>query len=326
MNFEDYSFKSESNKTADRCILCGQEIAVFKKNVFDTRFGIEGYSNILQCGSCGLIQLLSSRTSDELKSLYETYYNFGGNKDGLYAEIRNAFFASSLYRLWMVVDGDLCFHSRRGNGRLLDLGCNEGQGLHIYNKNGFTAEGLEVNERAAGEAKKRGFRVFTDPLEAFEPEKSYDVVVLSHVLEHSVKPEEMLANVARILKPDGQAWISCPNAKSLQRNIFGRYWINWHIPFHITFFSVTTLKNLLNSTGFETIKIKFATPGLWIAQSLIATLFAKKGRKNYALRSPILLGLLMFFIRTILFPLLWFGNFLGRGDCLVIEARKKQAI
>jgi hypothetical protein len=86
------------------------------------------------------------------------------------------------------------------------------------------------------------------------------------------------------------------------------------------------LKSLLNITGFEVIKIKCATPGLWIAQSVISTLFAKKGRKNYAQRSTILLGLLMFFVRIILFPLLWLGNLLGRGDCLIIEAKKKQTI
>jgi hypothetical protein len=60
-----------------------------------------------------------------------------------------------------------------------------------------------------------------------------------------------------------------------------------------------------------------------MAQSLVALLFAKKGRKNYALRSPILIGFLMPFVRSIFFPFLWFGNLLGRADCLTIEARKK---
>ena len=223
----------------------------------------------------------------------------------------------------MAIDGDICFHSRRGNGRLLDIGCNEGQGLQIYKQNGFMAEGLELNDRAASEAGKRGFRVFTDSLEAFQPEQLYDVVVLSHVLEHSLNPKEMLTHVARILKPDGQVWISCPNIESWQQNIFGRYWINWHVPFHVTFFSAATLRCLLNDTEFEVIKTKYASPGLWVAQSIIASLFAKKGRKNYAQRSPILLGSLILFVRFVFFPFLWLGNLLGRGDCIAIEARKK---
>jgi len=99
------------------------------------------------------------------------------------------------------------------------------------------------------EAGKRGFRVFTDSLETFHPEQLYDVVILSHVLEHSLKPKEMLTHVARILNPDGEVWISCPNIKSWQQDIFGRYWINWHVPFHITFFSAATLKFLLNDSA-----------------------------------------------------------------------------
>ena len=126
----------------------------------------------------------------------------------------------------MAIDGDICFHSRRGSGRLLDIGCNEGQGLQIYKQNGFMAEGLELNERTAAEARKRGFRVFTDSLETFHPEQLYDVVVLSQVLEHSVNPKEMLTHVARILKLDGQVWISCPNVENWQRDVFGRYWLN----------------------------------------------------------------------------------------------------
>ena len=88
------------------------------------------------------------------------------------------------------------------------------------------AEGLQLNDRAASEARKRGFRVFTNSLETFHPEQSYDVVVLSRVLEHSLKPKEMLTHVIRILKPDGQVWISCPNVESWQRDVFGRYWLN----------------------------------------------------------------------------------------------------
>jgi len=271
MNSEASVVESDSINVLSECLLCGQETAIFREDVFDTRLGIEGSYNICRCGSCGLIQLLPRLRPDELKSLYETYYNFGGNKEGLYTEFRKAFFASPLYRLWMAIDGDICFHSSRGNGRLLDIGCNEGQGLQIYEQNGFDAEGLELNDRAASEARKRGFRVFTDSLETFHPEQLYDVVVLSHVLEHSVNPREMLAHVTRILKPGGQAWISCPNAESWQRDVFGRYWINWHVPFHITFFSAAILKCILNDTGLEVIKTKFATPSLWVAQSVIAT-------------------------------------------------------
>ena len=111
------------------CLCCGGELSILMERVYDTRFGIEGNFNISRCGSCGLIQLSPCPRPDELKRLYETYYNFGGSKKNLYTKFRRTFLESVFYRLWMAIDGDICFHSRRGNGRLLDIGCNEGRGL-----------------------------------------------------------------------------------------------------------------------------------------------------------------------------------------------------
>jgi len=334
MNFDssqstaNCSFVEEKSrgKVMQDCLFCKEKLSKYRKGIYDTRFGVGGSFDIYKCNACGLVQLCFYPMISDFKDLYETYYNFGGNKKSLYTKFRTAFFNSPLYPLWMFLDGDISFYSQRGRGSLIDVGCNEGRSLRIYRNNGFIVEGLDVNERAATEARKCGFKVYTDYLDNFQPQKLYDVVVLANVLEHSLSPKEMLSNVNRILKPGGQVWISCPNVNSWQRLLFGRYWINWHVPFHITFFSNVTLKSLLNHTGFEVKKIKCATPSLWIAQSIIATLFAKKGKKNNVQRSPILLGFLMLFVRFIFFPLLWLGNLLGRGDCLTIEALKKQAI
>lgn len=117
MNSEDSMAESVSKNTAGGCLFCGQEIAIFKESVFDTRFGIYVSFNICQCVSCGLIQLLPSPSSNELKRLYETYYNFGGSKKSLYTKLRRTFLESVFYRLWMAIDGDIAFHDKKGKGR-----------------------------------------------------------------------------------------------------------------------------------------------------------------------------------------------------------------
>ncbi len=134
------------------------------------------------------------------------------------------------------------FTCRGARGRLLDLGCNEGRGLSLYAANGFAAEGLEINETAAALARQRGFTVYTGTLEEFQPVEPYAVVVLSNVLEHSPDPVAMLAQVRRLLQPGGEVWISCPNAESLWRRVFGRGWVNWHVPYHLWHFSPRTLE------------------------------------------------------------------------------------
>ncbi|MCK5235855.1 MAG: class I SAM-dependent methyltransferase, partial [Deltaproteobacteria bacterium] len=188
-------------------------------------------------------------------------------------------FSSRLYQWWLALDGDVSFHGFKGSGRLLDIGCNEGRGLRIYESNGFYAEGLELNEKAAAEARARGFKVHADMLEEFLPEQSYDTVVMSNVLEHSLQPKEMLKHATRILKPGGQIWVSCPNVDSWLRVLFGRAWINWHVPFHIVHFSEDTLRDMLEDSGFMDITIRQETPAHWFAQSAIAYLFARKGQR-----------------------------------------------
>ena len=303
-----------------RCCICGSKLTIELKDVFDTRFGIESRYDIGRFAICGIEQILPFPSIKDLKDLYETYYNFGGEKDTGYTDFRDYFILSGIYRFWLTVDGDISFHKQKGFGRLLDIGCNEGRGLSIYKKNGFEVEGLELNEQAAAEARRHGFNVYSDPVEQFEQAEGYDVVVLSNVLEHSIDPKRMLYHVFRILKPGGQVWISCPNNRSWLRYLFGRYWINWHVPFHLFHFSRKTIEQLLERCGFEINKIKFATPSHWMTQSLLAAIFSTPDQPTRQLRSPFLVASLMIFCRFTLFPFLWLGNLTGRGDCLIVEA------
>jgi SAM-dependent methyltransferase len=257
-----------------------------------------------------------------LKDLYESHYNFGGERGTRYTRLRERFLFSPLNRFWTRIDGDISFHLRRGSGRLLDIGCNEGRGLRLYARNGFQVTGLELSETAAAVARKTGFAVHTSLLDEFTPATLYDVAVLSNVLEHSLNPREMLREVHRILASSGQVWISTPNSLSWLRSVFGRFWINWHVPFHIAYFSPNSLRNVLAVAGYENIEIRQATPALWVAQSFIARFFAKEGRRNHHLRNPFLTFLLMVLVRTVLFPALWIGNRRGRGDCLLAVATK----
>jgi 2-polyprenyl-3-methyl-5-hydroxy-6-metoxy-1,4-benzoquinol methylase len=304
------------------CFFCGGELRQIGAGLFDTRFGIDGIYGVALCHQCGLEQITPVPTAAELKNLYESHYNFGGEKGTLYTNLRERFLSSALYRLWIRLDGDISFHGRVGKGRLLDVGCNEGRGLKIYAHNGFRAEGLELNETAAVVARRAGFTVHTCGLSDFNPAALYDVVVLSNVLEHSLDPKQMLLDVGRLLKSGGQVWISCPNSRSWLRRTFGSFWINWHVPFHISHFSAETLQKLLMQTGFTPVETAQITPALWVSSSVIARLFAKKGRPTRELRNPILMLALLMVSRLFFFPALWFGNRRSQGDCLLVLAAK----
>ena len=304
------------------CIFCGAVLKLTVTGLYDTRFGSPGVYSVYECVGCGLEQTQPMPSPAELKHLYETYYNFHGITSERYLRWRERFFFSSLNRVWSWVDGDISFYRRRGTGRLLDIGCNEGRGLRIYSHNGFEVEGLELNEFAAASARQCGFTVHSRMIEDFVAERPFNVAVLSNVLEHSLDPARMLRDAHRILAPGGKVWISCPNSKSWLRSLFGRSWVNWHVPFHLVHFSSNTLSALLQETGFDRVEVMHATPAHWVAASLIVRMFGRKGRATRALRNPILSAVLLVLIRFLVFPVLWFGNRKGRGDCLVVIAQK----
>jgi 2-polyprenyl-3-methyl-5-hydroxy-6-metoxy-1,4-benzoquinol methylase len=239
--------------------------------------------------------------------------------------LREKFLSSFLYRLWIRLDGDISFHRRQGGGRLLDIGCNEGRTLKNYAHNGFHAEGAELNENAAAVARAAGFEVYTGPLDDFVPAAPYDVVVLSNVLEHALDPKAMLLSARRLLAEGGQLWISCPNSRSWLRSVFGRSWINWHVPFHISHFSPQTLASLLEQCGLVVAESRQITPALWVAHSVLSRCFARSGRPTRQMRNPALVFALVALSRLLLFPLLNLGNRCGRGDCLITVAKNSEA-
>jgi len=305
------------------CVACGGALTTELDDVFDTRFGIAEAFRIARCARCGLEQTQPRPAPVALAAHYAAHYNYGGEAGTTYTGLRARFLESGLYRLWLALDGDMSFHVRPGHGRLIDIGCNEGRGLSLYARNGFSAvEGLETNPRAAAAARARGFAIHGEALEDFRPAQPYDVAVLANVLEHALDPAAMLRQVARILRPGGEVWISCPNSASWQRRLFGRRWINWHVPFHIVHFTDATLGRTLEAGGFATVEHAQITPALWIAHSTLAALTARRGRPTAMLRRPLPVMGLMALARGVLFPLLWLGNRIGRGDCLIRVARR----
>jgi 2-polyprenyl-3-methyl-5-hydroxy-6-metoxy-1,4-benzoquinol methylase len=304
-------------------MLCGSTLTVTRTGLFDYHFGAAGVFNLATCAGCGLEQTVPRPTEQELVGFYEAHYNLPGKTGSVYKGVREWFFFSWFYKLWSFIDGDPSFYTRRGTGRLLDIGCNEGRGLQMYRRNGFAAEGMEFNTIAATQAERRGFKVYSDRLESFQPPHLYDVVVLANVIEHVLSPEQILKHIRRILRPGGQLWISCPNNQSWSPAVFGNFWVNWHVPYHIAHFSAEILEGLLSKAGFTVRVSQSETPALLVAQSIICKIFAKEGQPTRQLRNPILLAGLMVLVRVFLFPFLFVMHRLGKGDDLVVisEAR-----
>ena len=103
-----------------------------------------------------------------------------------------------------------------GNVRILEIGCGNGDtgALAISEGKCVCYCGVEVYCPAAEVARRKITEVIVGDVENIElpwPSQSFDVLILSEVLEHLVDPWAVLRKLRPLMKPGGQVFASTPN-------------------------------------------------------------------------------------------------------------------
>jgi SAM-dependent methyltransferase len=116
---------------------------------------------------------------------------------------------------------------------------------------GWRVFGLEPNTLAADFAReKRGLDVRQGQLPEPKLNDRYDVITMWHVLEHTPNPAVVLAEVRRLLKPDGVWILSVPVIDSLEAKMFKENWAGYDVPRHLLTFSRASLRQFIERAGF----------------------------------------------------------------------------
>jgi SAM-dependent methyltransferase len=152
------------------------------------------------------------------------------------------------------------------SGRLLDIGCGNGDWLRDMARLGWIAEGLEPDEAAVAAARASGVRVtqgtLADPdLDAYAG--AFDAITLSHVIEHVHDPAEDLRRIFRLLRPGGLVWMATPNLEALGFRYFGRDWLGLDPPRHLVLFTRASLEHLVRRAGLEPLPAPTPSPLAW---------------------------------------------------------------
>jgi SAM-dependent methyltransferase len=136
---------------------------------------------------------------------------------------------------------------------LCDVGCGGGPAMAKFKQAGYEAVGIEPDAAARVIAARSG-EVFEGTAEvlpnAIEGRK-FDVVLLSHVLEHCIDPVVALGNVKKLLAADGAAIIEVPNNAALSAETYGPAWFFADVPRHLHFFCEKSLREALERVGLK---------------------------------------------------------------------------
>jgi cyclopropane fatty-acyl-phospholipid synthase-like methyltransferase len=156
-------------------------------------------------------------------------------------------------------------HARTQPATILDIGAGWGHVLHAIGERYPTAHrvALESSEVCQRHLRSLGIQVADDSVEQFlaRSERRFDVIVLSHTLEHFLEPRTMLSALLGSLAAGGLLSIEVPNVPPGSRGrSIDHKWVSPYDEPHITFFSTTTLAALLKHVGYRILLCDTAGP------------------------------------------------------------------
>lgn len=147
---------------------------------------------------------------------------------------------------------DLANHFRPEKGSVYEIGCGSGMHLYYFQKDGWNVQGCEPSPDAGAQAQallnsKIDIGFASDCLTG---SPKYDVVTLSHVLEHVPDPRALLELARDQVADDGVFILEVPCARQPSRLCIG-----WLALEHLSYFSEPVLTRLMEETGFEVLQI-----------------------------------------------------------------------
>jgi SAM-dependent methyltransferase len=242
----------------------------------------ENGRGLVQCPDCGLVYVGRRPDPKELYALYgETYFHNDdsgvvGYSNYLKDEpnIRKTF-AGRLKRIERWIKP----------GKMLDVGCAVGFFLDEAKKRGWQVSGLDVSAFAVQYVQERfGFDARHGSLvDQDYPEGAFDLITMWDVIEHVPDPKAYVQQAARLLRSGGVFALATPDVDSIPARLTGKRWVGYKLSEeHVYYFSVTTLKRMLDEAGFDIVDVrhvgKYVTMRLFLDRlSMYSPLLAKLG-------------------------------------------------
>jgi SAM-dependent methyltransferase len=238
------------------CLLCGETRRDVAVTGYDRWFASADNYTYRRCRACGLLALDPLPDAAQIDAFYPPAYfaRLAGVARDLdkpinrlairfYYGVDSRTRSRVLRHLFAALSGRILsgLMTPCGGNRLLDVGCATGANLDVYRRLGWRVAGIERSADAATQARARNLRVHCgDVFDApFGPD--FDVVLLSHVIEHVRDPIAVLSRCARFLAPGGKIVLLTPNVGSLGFRWFGSCWYPLEAPRHLALFDPHTL-------------------------------------------------------------------------------------
>ena len=228
------------------CLICNG-----KKIHYD--FSVDKF-RVEECTNCGLMRLNPQPTDQELSDIYSANYFIAfdnkSREQSHTAVLKSGTAEQYLNQLESYSKVPLM-------GRLLEIGCGQGDFLASAAARGLSVTGIEYSAHAADIAANKlaphGRVICGEITQLADSKEQFDYIVFADVLEHVRNPREFLQSVHSLLRPGGIAVAIVPSLDSFTARFMKNKWVEFK-PEHLWYFSTNTLRRLLYTEGFGKIK------------------------------------------------------------------------
>lgn len=250
------------------CPICNSEMSYrFSASCDHSKPKNKEEYKVFWCSECDYGQVWERPSATEITDFYnlENYYTHTVNNEQ--PEIKTSFFDKlRLHLAWRL---DSSQSDRRdnvesfiegGNLKVCEIGCGNGRNLLNFQNKGFKVWGVEPDTNARKIAIKSLSNVFdgtVDNLPKAITNQKFDIVLMSHVLEHFLDINAAIINAKSLLKENGILIIEVPNCKAIAFDNYLEGWLMSDIPRHLNFFTPKSLRRVMNQHSLEIVDEKY---------------------------------------------------------------------
>jgi|TARA_B100002003_G_scaffold131022_1_gene121106 2-polyprenyl-3-methyl-5-hydroxy-6-metoxy-1,4-benzoquinol methylase len=223
--------------------------------------------NLKKCGQCQIVYI------EDIPQYHDLQESFSWRQSWRKEKKRRQEKEKALHEIQDVIKSNIkklkkdkltyLVHSFIKSGPVLDVGCGLGKAISCCSRN-IIPHGIEIEPNAAFKSNelffKRGGRVVNAPaIEGIDKFKNnyFPGVVMNAYLEHESHPLAVLRKVRVKMKKNGNLIIKVPNYGCINRYFRGMKWCGYRFPDHVNYFTPSTLKKIITTSGFSIEKFGF---------------------------------------------------------------------
>jgi len=255
--FEEKITKKQYTFEAVNCIICNS--SNFELLSEKDRYGLS--MSVVICKKCGMVQTTPRMTKNTLEEFYDNEYR----KIYEYEENGTEHSFQAEYNKGKVINNFIndVISEKITKKFVVEIGTGAGGILQFFKDKGNEVYGVDLDSKCIGFGKTKGLNLDVGTIEKLSNiQKKPDLIIYSHVLEHLSNPIEELQKLKKFLHTESIVYIEVPSIEHLNLS-YHQNFLEYLQNAHLYHFTLNTLRNCANKSGFELIRGNKITQSLF---------------------------------------------------------------